>query len=64
MGGYIVTFDKSNEDIPCLCVARKTWLSIGESVEIVNIITGDRAVELWHELTEKAKKEVKNNGIS
>ena len=62
--GYIVTFDKSNEGIPCLCISRKSWAVLGESVEIVNIITGDRAVELWHELTEKAKKEVKVNGIS
>lgn len=44
----IVTFDKSNEDIPVLCVSKKIsgFLMMGQ-----HIITGDKATEIWEELS-------------
>ena len=49
-----VTFDKTEEDIPCLCVARQVFSLCGNEIYIDKVITGERAEKLWDELT-KAK---------
>ena len=51
-----ITFDKSNEDIPTLVVFTEGWSLTGSNMTVQNIITGDRAVELWDRLTKKEKK--------
>lgn len=57
MDKYVVTFDKSNEDIPTLVISRENYFSIGgPMVDIVNIITGDEATRIWDSLTKKDKK--------
>lgn len=49
----IVTFDKSDEDVPVLCVARETMsiLSLSPGIDISKVITGKEAEELWKKLT-------------
>ena len=58
---YIITFDNSQEGIPVLVVGQEdNWfygLSSSPSMKIVKTITGNRAVLLWKELTEKAKEQ-------
>lgn len=44
-----ITYDKSNEDIPTLCVSESNFLSI--SVTVIKIFTGERAESLYKELT-------------
>lgn len=67
MNSFVVSFDKSNEGIPCLTVMRKSWFALsGESYEIINVFTGSRAKSLWNELSAKAENKgviqnVKNN---
>ena len=56
---YTISFKKSNEDIPCLSVYRTDTMSFMGTLNLVNIITGDRAVKLWEELTERKKEVVK-----
>ena len=46
-----VTFDKTEEDIPCLCVARQVFSLYGNEMYIDKVITGERAERLWDELT-------------
>lgn len=46
-----VTFDKTEEDIPCLCVARQVYSLYGNEMYIDKVITGERAEKLWDELT-------------
>lgn len=57
MNKYIVTFDKSNEDIPTLVVAREPFFSINPSVDIIRVFTGAEAEKLWNALDGKAKSE-------
>ncbi len=59
MGRLTVTFDKSSEDIPTLIVVRDTGYMFGDSVNIINVITGDEAVEIWNKLNKVTKVEVK-----
>jgi len=57
MDKYVVSFDKSNEDVPVLVVSRENYFSIGgPSIDIVKVITGDEAVRIWDDLTKKTKK--------
>lgn len=42
-----ITFDKSNEDIPTLCVVDNGFLS----VSLIKVFTGEKAEELYKELT-------------
>lgn len=56
---YTISFKKSSEDIPCLSVFRNDTFSFAGGLNLVNIITGDRAVKLWEELTERKKEVVK-----
>ena len=60
-GRYIITFDKSQEDIPVLIVGHENNYFYGlagtPSMKIVNTITGERALELWNELTKEAEKD-------
>lgn len=44
-----ITYDKSNEDIPTLCVAESNFLSI--SISVIKIFTGEKAESLYKELT-------------
>ena len=57
MNKYIVTFDKSNEDIPTLVVARESWFSLMPSTEIVQVVTGDEAVRIWNKLGKMVESE-------
>lgn len=41
-----ITFDKSNEDIPTLCVVDNGFLS----VSLIKVFTGEKAEELYKEL--------------
>lgn len=42
-----ITYDKSNEDTPVLCVAENNFLSI----TVLKIFTGEKAENLYKELT-------------
>ena len=42
-----ITYDKSNEDIPVMCVAENNLLSIS----VVKMFTGEKAEQLYKELT-------------
>lgn len=57
---FFITFDKSQEDIPVLIVGQDDGyygiLGNTPSIKVVNVITGDRAVKMWEELTVKAKE--------
>lgn len=44
-----ITYDKSNEDIPTLCVAESNFFSV--SISVIKIFTGERAENLYKELT-------------
>lgn len=46
-----ITYEKSNEDIPVLCVSENTFLN----VRIINMITGDAADALFKTLTGENK---------
>lgn len=53
-----VSFDKSsNGDIPVMVVANESFGIYGNRIEVINTITGDRAVELYKELARSTKKE-------
>lgn len=61
---FIVTFDKSQEDIPVLTVARENQFASvwgGNPISIVSVITGNRAVELYNELSNKKVAVVKKD---
>lgn len=58
MNKIIVTFDKSQEDIPTLVVAEEGWNYLSPSIVVKNVITGDRALQIWEEL--KGMKKVEN----
>lgn len=59
MSKITVTFDKSSEDIPTLMIARDTGYLFGGAIDIINVITGDEAVEIWNRLNKVTKVEVK-----
>lgn len=42
-----VTYDKSNEDLPVMCVAENNLFSI----TVIKMFTGERAEQLYKELT-------------
>lgn len=44
-----ITYEKSDEDIPVLCVAESNFLSI--SISVIKIFTGEKAESLYKELT-------------
>lgn len=56
MSKFIVTFDKSNEDIPTLVVGRESWSFFEPCVDIVQVITGDEAVNIRDRLVGKPKE--------
>lgn len=58
----IVTFDKSQEDIPVLMSFRENlfvYFSNSPAITVINTITGKEAIEIWNSLT----KEVVKNDI-
>lgn len=57
MNKYVVTFDRSNEDIPTLVVGRESFFTLSPSMDIIRVITGSDAVRIWGELSGKADKE-------
>ena len=57
MNKYTITFDKSNEDIPTLVVARESYFAFSPCMDIVNVITGDEAVRIFNKITNKAESE-------
>lgn len=52
---FTVSFDKSDEDIPVLIVMREGYSSYlsAPSMNIKKVITGDKALQLYNELTKK-----------
>lgn len=42
-----ITYEKSNEDIPVMCVAENNLFSIS----VIKMFTGERAEQLYKELT-------------
>ena len=46
-----VTFDKTEEDIPCLCVTRQVFFFFLNEIYVDKVITGEKAERLWDELT-------------
>ena len=44
-----ITYDKSNEDTPVLCVSENGFLSM--TTNVIKIFTGERAEQLYKELT-------------
>ena len=58
MNKIIVTFDKSQEDIPTLVVAEEGWSYLSPSIVVKNVITGYMVVRIWEEL--KGMKKVEN----
>lgn len=50
MNKIIVTFDKSQEDIPTLVIAEEGWSYLNPSIVVKNVITGDKAIQIWTEL--------------
>ena len=42
-----ITYDKSNEDVPVMCVAESNLFSI----TVIKMFTGERAEQLYKELT-------------
>lgn len=58
MNKYVVSFDKSNEDVPTLIVARESCFSFTPSLDIVKVITGDEAIDIWNRLEKKTEVHV------
>ena len=56
MNKYIVTFDKSQEDIPTLVVARESLFDLAPGIDVLSVHTGDEAVRLWNQLSGKGKE--------
>lgn len=55
----IVTFDKSQEDIPVLMTFREnyfSYLSNNPSINVINTITGDEANRIWNMLTKAGEQ--------
>ena len=55
----IITFEKSQEDIPVLIVGMENhmaYITGGPSLTIINMFTGDKAVEIWNTLENKRKR--------
>lgn len=50
---HIIDINTSNEGTPVLTVSRETMYGLGSSTCIVNVITGEKAMNLWEELTRK-----------
>lgn len=53
MNKVTVTYDRSNEDIPTLIIARDNIGFLSPGMKVVKIVTGKLAVDLWDRLTEK-----------
>ena len=54
---YEISFDKSNEDIPTLIVASNEYSWFGQpGMRVINVITGQEAVDIFNKLTKKAEK--------
>ena len=53
MNKVIVTYGQSNENVPTLIIARETVGSLNPGIDIVKVLTGKQAVDLWDRLTEK-----------
>ena len=50
----IVTYDKSQEDVPVLMVGREGYsFGLNPSINIVKVITGDKAEQMYRDLTLK-----------
>lgn len=58
MANFIVSYEKSTDDVPVLVVARENvpLFSVGGSLNIVKTFTGDEAVTLFNKLTSKEDK--------
>ena len=57
MSDLIITFDKSSNDVPVLVVTRKGFSFLdSNSLNIINIFTGEEAEQLYKLLTQKKEK--------
>lgn len=54
---YILSYEKSERDLPALVVAETNYTSPNENLKIANIIVGDYAEKLIKELTKEAENE-------
>ena len=55
----IVTFDKSQEDIPVLMSFRENsfvYLSNSPAITVINTITGNEAIDTWNRLTKAGEE--------
>lgn len=50
-----VSYDKSQDDTPVLILSRDTSGLFGSSAQVVNVITGDEATDLWNKLRGEKK---------
>ena len=60
-----ITYDKSNEDIPVMCVTESNMFSI----TVIKMFTGERAEQLYKVLTEqnvivKVESEISDENIN
>ena len=53
MNKLIITFDKSQEDVPTLVVSEEGWNILNPCINVTNVITGNKAIELWKQLKER-----------
>lgn len=53
MGNLIISYDKSNNDVPVLIVARESLFSFSPKLDIIKTFTGDEATILYHKLIGK-----------
>lgn len=50
----IVTYDKSQEDVPVLMVGREGYgFGFNPSINVIKVITGDKAEQMYRNLTLK-----------
>ena len=55
----IVTFDKSQEDIPVLMTFRENsflYFNNSPAIKLINTITGNEAIDIWNRLTKSGVK--------
>lgn len=59
MNKIIVTFDNSQEDVPVLVVAEEGWNILNPALKVTNIITGNKAIEIWKQLKNEVDIQMK-----
>ena len=53
----IVTYDKSQEDVPVLMVGREGYgFGLNPSINVIKVITGDEAEQMYRNLTLRVRR--------